>query len=56
MGDHHFPGFQFNTAAVRHGIPAIIDQIHHHLFDLPRIGFDRPNVGSRGQDEMNVSG
>src|SRR5690606_20302833 len=36
--------FDGQFTSLRHRIPGVNSQVHYHLFDLPRISFDRPQL------------
>ncbi len=38
-------GADVQNSALGHGITGIDDQVHQHLLDLARIGFQRPETG-----------
>ena len=51
---HIIGGLNGKPTPLGHGIAGVHDQIHDGLFNLSRIGFDRPQLRIQGRDQMDI--
>jgi hypothetical protein len=46
--------FDYQPAAVRHGIPRIHRQVQYDLFDLPGLGAYRASIGAQDETQFDI--